>query len=441
MKCINCQTDNNLRDRTGNYGRCKQCNHTFVFEPTNTQNKYKITDGLFAKLLVDISANNTIAYTNKQLRYQLDRKAKRKANYTNLGWAIAYVFLIGFPTFFMGTFASIALKSFAGMGIIFVLMNLIFMGFIFRDIKNPVTGSHNRQKSVEIFKYQGLFLMVLAIVQIFSPALASTAILTLLTGIGGIWLHLYTKQKFVNMAEDWGIDLSQFTDRFSAWQTINGTPDRLLSAPQQLAISPTVDPDITAYSFDRLVVTDRDEIAHFLIANNFHFEHNCAILSINEYPSEIFDTVMTMLRRNEDLQVFALHDCSPIGVSLIDRLRTSDRWFAQQAATIIDLGLLPRQIIGSKSNLVIRNSVTAAAEARDLNPTLKQSLSTEELTWLELGNYVELESFPPLRLLQIVQQSIARSRDLATIDDGGGLIVVDNYGGDSGMMYTVDSFG
>lgn len=35
MKCINCGTDNKLKDRTANQGRCLKCNHLFAFEPTS----------------------------------------------------------------------------------------------------------------------------------------------------------------------------------------------------------------------------------------------------------------------------------------------------------------------------------------------------------------------------------------------------------------------
>ncbi len=42
MKCINCGTDNNLRDRTANQGQCIQCQHPFAFEPTSI-NSLKIT--------------------------------------------------------------------------------------------------------------------------------------------------------------------------------------------------------------------------------------------------------------------------------------------------------------------------------------------------------------------------------------------------------------
>ena len=47
MKCINCQTDNKLKDRTANNGRCLRCNHQFAFEPT-AMIGVKITDPMFA---------------------------------------------------------------------------------------------------------------------------------------------------------------------------------------------------------------------------------------------------------------------------------------------------------------------------------------------------------------------------------------------------------
>ena len=50
MKCIQCGTDNNLKERTANQGRCSKCNHAFVFEPT-TMGAVKITDPFFAKAI------------------------------------------------------------------------------------------------------------------------------------------------------------------------------------------------------------------------------------------------------------------------------------------------------------------------------------------------------------------------------------------------------
>lgn len=78
MKCIQCGTNNNLRDRTNNRGRCKNCNHPFAFEPTSMED-FKFTDPFFAKVLNDISANNTLFFTPKQFLYFLDLRLKKKA--------------------------------------------------------------------------------------------------------------------------------------------------------------------------------------------------------------------------------------------------------------------------------------------------------------------------------------------------------------------------
>jgi hypothetical protein len=56
MKCIQCGTDNNLKDRTANQGRCSKCNHAFVFEPT-AMGAVTFTDPFFAKAIADISVN------------------------------------------------------------------------------------------------------------------------------------------------------------------------------------------------------------------------------------------------------------------------------------------------------------------------------------------------------------------------------------------------
>jgi DNA-directed RNA polymerase subunit RPC12/RpoP len=77
MKCINCQTDNNLKDRTANRGRCMRCNHQFAFEPT-AMTGVKITDPMFAKAIADISVNDTLFFTPKQLFYLLDKRSRPK---------------------------------------------------------------------------------------------------------------------------------------------------------------------------------------------------------------------------------------------------------------------------------------------------------------------------------------------------------------------------
>lgn len=81
---------------------------------------------------------------------------------------------------------------------------------------------------------------------------------------------------------------------------------------------------MTAYTFNRLVVCDNSSVTQLLIANNFHFENNCAIVSITGYPQRIVSTIMQMLRRNPDLKVYTVDDYSPKGISLAHHLRSSE---------------------------------------------------------------------------------------------------------------------
>src|SRR5207247_1475135 len=111
------------------------------------------------------------------------------------------------------------------------------------------------------------------------------------------------------------------------WSHNNCHMYKLLPAPKVASTHANISPEIKQYSFDRLIVCEHAAIAQFLIANNFHFENNCAVLSIDKYPHNIFATVMEMLRRNPSLKVYALHDASPAGVQLTHRLASDSDWF------------------------------------------------------------------------------------------------------------------
>jgi len=227
------------------------------------------------------------------------------------------------------------------------------------------------------------------------------------------------------------------------WQHFNGSTTRLLPPPSAPAsLAPAVAAaDVTAYSFDRVLVCDSVAIAQLLIANNIHFEHNCAVLSISGYPQAIFATTMAMLRRNPDLQVIALHNCSPSGVALINELRTSPDWYLDSGQVIFDLGMLPRQIAAARGQAYIQVSADAAQDARVMPPEVRKQLTATELKWLEAGYFVDLESFAPQKLMQIVSQGIGRMQSLGE-DVGDNLILVGGFGSDDvTFVYASDNFG
>jgi hypothetical protein len=436
MKCINCGTDNKLKDRTANQGRCLKCNHPFVFEPTSMLN-VKITDSMFSKTLADISASHTLYFTPKQLLYFLDNRVRKKV-LQPIGFWFLYLFLNVWVTGFVGGFTAFIPNS-------FLVFNLVYQAvtiwYLFNNTNSSRLNNASRKASAKTLQRLGVVILVVGIsASLF--VLDSFPVFSIVVILGLLSIFLGTRQlgNVENLPQQFlfsSIDLDSWLRK---WQQINGKVDKVLTSQQEQIAPTSINPDIKAYSFDRLVVCDSANMAQLLIANNFHFENNCAILSITGYPQSIFSTTMEMLRRNPDLKVYAIHNCSPKGLSLVNHLRTSENWFLNSNVTIIDLGLLPRQIIASQGKMFIRYSSQLKDEAKKLSVDICQSLTADELAWLHTGNFVELESFTPQKLIQVLRHGISGSLNLES--DDSSIILIGDSGINSGNdIYMVESFG
>ncbi|MFM5929240.1 MAG: hypothetical protein ACKPCG_10955, partial [Dolichospermum sp.] len=426
-----------LKDRTANQGRCLKCNHPFVFEPTS-MGTVKITDSMFSKTLADISASYTLYFTPKQLLYFLDSRVRKKA-FQPIGFWFSYLFLNVWVTGFVGRFTAAFIPN------SFLVVNLVYQAvtiwYLFNNTNSSRLNNASRKASARNLQVLGVVILVVGI----SPSLFvldSFSVFSIVVILGLLSIFLATRQlgKVQNLPQELlfsSIDLDSWLRK---WQQINGKVDQVITSQQEQIAPKSINPDITAYSFDRLVVCDSANMAQLLIANNFHFENNCAILSITGYPQSIFSTTMEMLRRNPDLKVYAIHDCSPKGVSLVHHLRTSEKWFLNSNVTIIDLGLLPRQIIASQGKMFIRFSSQLKDEAKKLSVDIRQSLTADELAWLHTGNFVELESFTPQKLIQVLRHGISGSLNLES--DDSSIILIGDSGINSGNdLYMVESFG
>lgn len=433
MKCINCGTDNKLKDRTANQGRCIKCNHPFAFEPTSMSN-VKITDPFFAKAIADISANHTLFFTPKQLLYLLDNRIKSKSA-SIFGLLFTYLFFNIWAPGFIGGFASFLFGNNSFL-IVSILFNICFVLYLYTKSISNKTYIKLRQEYARSLQIIGGIILA---VGIYAALIIynSFSLFVIAVILGMLSIYFGTRQlRQTIFTQEFLLSQNDFQGWLNRWQQFNGSILKILPSPKQENTPATVNPDVTAYSFDRLVVCDSAAIAQLLIANNFHFENNCAILSITGYPQSIFDTTMQMLRRNPDLKVYALHDCNPRGIGLVHNLRTNANWFLNSDTVIIDVGLTPRQIIATKRGMFIQSSPESAQEAKQLPIEIRQSLSAEELAWLDAGKFVELESFTPQKLIQVLQRGIAGSQNLES--DGSGLIFIGDTGND---MYVVQSFG
>lgn len=441
MKCINCGTDNKLKDRTANRGRCLKCNHPFVFEPTS-MGTATITDSMFSKTLADISASYTLYFTPKQLLYFLDSRVRKKVLQPIGFWSLYLflnVFLNVWVTGSVGGFTAAFIRN------SFLVVNLVYQAltiwYLFNNTNSSSVNNASRKASAKTLQRLGVVILVVGIsASLF--VLDSFSVFSIVVVLGLLSIFLGTRQlgKVQNLPQELLFSSTDLDSWLRKWQQINGKVDQVLTSQQEQIAPKSINPDITAYSFDRLVVCDSANMAQLLIANNFHFENNCAILSITGYPQSIFNTTMEMLRRNPDLKVYAIHDCSPKGVSLVHHLRTSEKWFLNSNVTIIDLGLLPRQIIASQGKMFIRFSSQLKDEAKKLSVDIRQSLTAEELAWLDTGNFVELESFTPQKLIQVLRHGISGSLNLES--DDSSIILIGDSGINSGNdIYMVESFG
>ena len=447
MKCINCGTDNKLKDRTANRGRCLKCNHPFVFEPTS-MGTATITDSMFSKVLADISASHTLYFTPKQLLYFLDSRVRKKAFQPIVFWFLYLFFNVSVTLFFrdgVTLFFRGWVTLFFGVFTAVIVINLVYQAvtiwYLFNNTNSSRLNNASRKASAKTLQRLGVVILVVGIsASLF--VLDSFPVFSIVVILGLLSIFLGTRQlgKVENIPQQFLFSSTHLDSWLTKWQQINGKVDKVLTSQQEQIAPTSINPDITAYSFDRLVVCDSANMAQLLIANNFHFENNCAILSITGYPQSIFNTTMEMLRRNPDLKVYAIHDCSPKGVSLVHHLRTSEKWFLNSNVTIIDLGLLPRQIIASQGKMFIRYSSQLKHEAKKLSVDICQSLTADELAWLHTGNFVELESFTPQKLIQVLRHGISGSLNLES--DDSSIILIGDSGINSGNdIYMVESFG
>ena len=192
------------------------------------------------------------------------------------------------------------------------------------------------------------------------------------------------------------------------WTATHGAPAGLVvparSQPQRSA---ELDSELEAYSFDRAVICDRADMVDLLLANDFHFENNCAVLSSDGHPRHAFAIVRKMLRSNPRLEVFVLHDATPSGCTLAHYLRHDPDWFGGTPVRVFDVALRPPQ--GKR----MMRSAWRAETQTDAHP----ALSPADRSWL--GSWrVELPALRPEQLIKRLFRSMQLLPTAAAASDG-----------------------
>jgi len=195
-------------------------------------------------------------------------------------------------------------------------------------------------------------------------------------------------------------DFERMWDR---WGVVHGKPKSVIARrPQEDKPARAPEPDIGDYSFDRVVICDRARTVDLLLANNFHFENNCAVLSVGGYPQQAFETVRRMLRRNPRLEVFVLHDITPEGCRLVHRLANDPEWFRGMGVRIVDVGLRPIHAPPFKKLF--------QASTREIPSG--GGISHEEARWLS-RHQLELAVIRPEQIVKRLFRAMSQSQQVA----------------------------
>jgi DNA-directed RNA polymerase subunit RPC12/RpoP len=205
-----------------------------------------------------------------------------------------------------------------------------------------------------------------------------------------------------------------FNSEWSRWAEVHGTPASMIAASTRRPKNAkgAVEADLSDYSFDRAVICDLPQTADLLLANNFHFENNCAVLTKDGYPQQAFEPVKSMLRRNPRLKVWVLHDATIEGCLLAHQLKHDPDWFID-SATIIDVGLRPANA----------KALQKVWEASTREVVAHPALSEQERQWLEKYT-LSLAAIRPEQVIKRLFRSM--SMEESSWSDSGGLFFVDS---------------
>ncbi|MBS2016479.1 MAG: hypothetical protein JST00_26575 [Deltaproteobacteria bacterium] len=213
---------------------------------------------------------------------------------------------------------------------------------------------------------------------------------------------------------------SDVSEMLRKWTAAHGAPAKLVQPPKAPARArpAPVAKELATYSFDRAVICDRPETVDLLLANNFHFENNCAILSVTRYPEALFEPVLEMLRKNPRIEVYALHDASADNHDLARTLATSPQWF-RGIGRVTDVGLLARHAMkmrGLWQALPMTKSVTFP------------DVTAAERAWL--STYVqELAAIRPEQVIKRLFRAMTQPGTQVATGDGGFYFIGGSFGG------------
>jgi hypothetical protein len=128
------------------------------------------------------------------------------------------------------------------------------------------------------------------------------------------------------------------------WQAAGRPIAKLLTAPGLHAPPPAWrEPDLYDYGVERLLLVEHDLLVDLFVRNGLHAQERALILSETGYPSYLVPIAARCLQEQPQLPVYLLHDATPHGIAMAERLRASSLLPLADHA-VHDLGIFPDDV-------------------------------------------------------------------------------------------------
>jgi len=138
-------------------------------------------------------------------------------------------------------------------------------------------------------------------------------------------------------------DWINFTNRWLEKKGPKGL-EKLITAPRLQQPPPEwSEPDIYDYGFERLIIVERDELVDLFVLNNLHAEQRALVIAESGYPNYLLAPAAKTLAANPNLPVYLLHDATPEGEQMHDRILNWPH-LKLSGHPLTDLGLFRRDV-------------------------------------------------------------------------------------------------
>ena len=212
------------------------------------------------------------------------------------------------------------------------------------------------------------------------------------------------------------LDRAEFDALYGRWLETNGVPAGRLERPQFGAEVPERPPNVDAYGFERLLVCEHDATADVLLANGFHADARCPVLSYRGYPEHVYEALVPLLRDRPPASVVVVHDASWEGCSLARRVAESPRWFAGvELPHVVDAGLRPADAKRFRGLYQRPSSGRGDGDEAAIDP--------QEAKWLA-SHRLELAVVRPRVLMAVLARALRGEASGGAGDEGVGWAVL-----------------